>query len=152
MTEVKGRRQRNPADDIANRGFLIPSTKNPLEELFTFPLRGVVDLTFLEDTDHFATVTHHRRRQQKISRYKIDFNEKTLQPQKELTCEGPPERIIPLRFSPNLSISLTGASKGSISEYTPRSLTLLDIKCVYCPPKSRTRIISRPIPLNMKNE
>ena len=58
-----------------------------------------------------------------------------------VTDSGPPDRITPLGF--NKDIFSDAMSHGSISEYTPSSLTLLAINCVYWDPKSNTKIVSK---------
>src|SRR2546423_14901085 len=55
------------------------------------------------------------------------------------TLLGPPERMIPAGFF-SLSCS-SGVLNGTISEYTDSSRSRRAINCVYCEPKSRTRIV-----------
>src|SRR6476619_5433211 len=52
---------------------------------------------------------------------------------------GPPERMIPTGIF-SLSVS-SGMLNGTISEYTDSSRRRRAINCVYCEPKSRTRIV-----------
>src|ERR1044071_4352739 len=55
------------------------------------------------------------------------------------TLFGPPERMTPTGlFSRIFSI---GVLNGTISEYTDSSRRRRAINCVYCEPKSRTRIV-----------
>src|SRR5512132_2528028 len=55
------------------------------------------------------------------------------------TLLGPPERMIPTGF---LSwILSSGVLNGTISEYTDSSRSRRAINCVYCEPKSSTRIV-----------
>src|SRR5437588_12420990 len=55
------------------------------------------------------------------------------------TLRGPPDRMTPAgRRARILSI---GESGGQISEYTDSSRSRRAINCVYCDPKSRTRIV-----------
>src|SRR5712691_9492828 len=55
------------------------------------------------------------------------------------TLLGPPERMIPTGFF-SLSVS-SGVLKGTISEYTDSSRRRRAINCVYCVPKSSTRMV-----------
>src|SRR5438309_11960877 len=55
------------------------------------------------------------------------------------TLFGPPERMIPTGvFS---LIFSSGVLNGTISEYTDSSRSRRAINCVYCDPKSRTRMV-----------
>ena len=56
------------------------------------------------------------------------------------TLQGEPERIMPARLS--RAISRKGVLNGRITENTFSSLTRLAISCVYCEPKSRTKMVS----------
>jgi len=60
------------------------------------------------------------------------------------TLWGPPERISPFTLTCFCHSSiLAGEMSGkTISEYTLFSLVRLSIRWLYCPPKSRTRIVS----------
>src|ERR1043165_1047175 len=55
------------------------------------------------------------------------------------TLFGPPERMIPTGFFA-LSVS-SGVLNGTTSEYTDSSRSRRAISCVYCEPKSRTRMV-----------
>src|SRR5437588_2049381 len=58
------------------------------------------------------------------------------------TCTdfGPPLKMMPFGF--RASISATGMSRGTISEYTCASRTRRAISCAYWAPKSTTRTVS----------
>src|SRR5258705_6872643 len=55
------------------------------------------------------------------------------------TLLGPPERMIPTGFFSRILSS--GVLNGTISEYTDSSRNRRAINCVYCEPKSRTRMV-----------
>src|SRR5205085_447825 len=59
------------------------------------------------------------------------------------TCTdlGPPLKMMPLGL--RASISATGMSRGTISEYTCASRTRRAISCAYWAPKSTTRTVSK---------
>src|SRR6185503_20798322 len=56
------------------------------------------------------------------------------------TEEGPPPRMTP--FGSKAFTFSSGVLNGTISLYTFASRILRPINCVYCPPKSRMRIVS----------
>src|SRR5436190_6678892 len=55
------------------------------------------------------------------------------------TLLGPPERMIPTGLF--CLIASSGVLNGTISEYTDSSRSRREINCVYCEPKSSTRIV-----------